>query len=215
MLLRSDEACSIGFLGFHIRGIERWLKKRIAKEITIITKYMYHREVCKGIDIGRKVSFGWRAITTFLFIKTNVLSPKTFARELALVCIIDHLPSKLQVDSVYVYGLLEEVALLERPLHGTNAGCFGVGTVAVSLLSMITTFDMVGRSFGSSCTHKSPTFKHFTNWYALQASCRAGSIKSKAWFSTHNFHAWDKFKIRIGMKHKRTKIVLNIKNKKN
>ena len=63
------------------------------------------------------------------------------SRELALVSyIIDHLPPKLLVNSVS----LEELALIGWPLHGTNAGCFGVGTVAASLLSMATTFDMVG-----------------------------------------------------------------------
>jgi hypothetical protein len=76
----------------------------------------------------------------------------------------DHLPAKLLVDSVYVSGPLEEVVVLEKPLGvGTKAVRFGVGIVATSLSSMVTTFDMCGRSFGSSCTHKSPIFTHFTN----------------------------------------------------
>jgi hypothetical protein len=82
----------------------------------------------------------------------------------ALYLYIDHLPPKLLVDSVYVSGLLEEVSVLEQPLGvGTKAFRFGVGIVAGSLSSMVTTVDMVGRSFGSSCTHKSPIFTHFTN----------------------------------------------------
>jgi hypothetical protein len=82
------------------------------------------------------------------------------SRELALVSyIVDHLPPKLLVNS----GSLEELALIGWLLHGTNAGCFGVGTVAASLSSMATTFDMLERSFGYSCMHKSPTFTHFVN----------------------------------------------------
>jgi hypothetical protein len=72
-------------------------------------------------------------------------------------------PPKLLVDSVCVLGLVEELVVLEGPIPGTKAGLFGVGTVAASLSSMIKTFDMVGRSFGSSCTHKSPIFTHFMN----------------------------------------------------
>jgi hypothetical protein len=60
-----------------------------------------------------------------------------------------------------VLGLEEELVVLEEPTPGTKAGRFGVGTVAASLSSMVTTFDKVGQSFGSSCTHKSPIFMHF------------------------------------------------------
>jgi hypothetical protein len=60
-----------------------------------------------------------------------------------------------------VEDLVEELVVLEEPAPRTKAGRFGVGTVAASLSSMVTTFDKVGQSFGSSCTHKSPIFTHF------------------------------------------------------
>ena len=111
--------------------------------------------------------------------------------------------SKLIVNSVYVSGLVEE-EVLDWPLLRTKAGRLGVATVAVSLSSMVTTFDMVGRSLGSSCMHKSPTFTHFINLSTLQDSCRVWSIKSNTLFSVHNLHAYDKFKTKI-IKWKMTK----------
>jgi len=60
-------------------------------------------------------------------------------------------------------GLVEELVVLESPMPEKKDGRFGVGIVAVSLSSMVTTVDMVGRSFGSSCTHMSPMFTHFSN----------------------------------------------------
>jgi hypothetical protein len=76
----------------------------------------------------------------------------------------------LVVNSFHLSGLVvEEEAVLERDLLTTKAACLGIGRVAVSLPSMKTTFDIVGRSFGSSCTHKSPTltpqkFVRFTSF---------------------------------------------------
>lgn len=69
-----------------------------------------------------------------------------------------------------VSGLLEEEALLLLEGHRLTikAGCLGAGIVAVSLPSMKTTCDMVGRSLGSSCTHKSPTLTHFKYSSLLQ-----------------------------------------------
>ena len=97
--------------------------------------------------------------------------------------------STLVVNSVQVSGLLEEEAVLDWPLFITKAGCLGVGTVPVSLSSIVTTFDIVGRSFGSSSMHKSPTFTHFINLAALRVSCIVWSIKSNTLFSVHNLHA--------------------------
>ena len=66
------------------------------------------------------------------------------------------------VISLFVSGLLEDDAVLD-PLLSIKAGRLGAGTVVESLSSMVMTFDMVGRSLGSSWTHKSPTFTHFKN----------------------------------------------------
>jgi hypothetical protein len=106
------------------------------------------------------------------------------------------------VNSLNVCGLLEEEPVLERDLLTTKAGCLGVGRVAVSFPSMKTAFNIVGRSLGSSCTHKSPTLTHLKNSFVLQLSRNVWSIKSNALSSFHNFHAWESFKIEIGMKHK-------------
>jgi hypothetical protein len=59
----------------------------------------------------------------------------------------NYLPcSNVFVKSTYESALLEEEAVLKRDLLAANAGFLGVGRDAVSLSSMKTTFDMVGRS---------------------------------------------------------------------
>lgn len=99
-----------------------------------------------------------------------------------------HRPSfKVSVNSLFDNG--SEEALLESGLFTTKAGCLGLGRFPFSLPSMTTTFDIVGRSFGSSCTHNSPTLKHLKNSFSLQVSLNGGSIKSSALFSFHSFHA--------------------------
>jgi hypothetical protein len=139
------------------------------------------------------------------------LSTRTFASlvkdKLTRTCIIDHLPTKLLADKKLwdmhkeaVSGVVKELVVLERPVSRTKFGSFGVGIVVASLSSM------VGRSFGSFCTHKSPIFTYFTNWSALQTSCRAGSIKSNTLLSTHNLHASYNSEIISGMKYKMAKI---------
>ena len=88
-------------------------------------------------------------------------------------------------------GLLEEEAEPERSRLTMNAGCFGTGSVAVSLLSITTAVAMVGRSLGSSCTHNSPTFTHLKNSFVLHVSLIVWSINSNTLSSFHNFHAWE------------------------
>jgi len=87
--------------------------------------------------------------------------------------------------------LLEQEAVPERPLRIKKAGFLGTGKFAVSLLSITTTFDMVGRSDGSSCTHKSAAFTHLRNSLVLQLSRNVSSIKSNALSSLHNLQAWN------------------------
>jgi hypothetical protein len=50
---------------------------------------------------------------------------------------------------------------------------------------------MVGRSDGSSCTHKSAAFTHLRNSLVLQLSRNVSSIKSNALSSLHNLQAWN------------------------
>jgi hypothetical protein len=99
--------------------------------------------------------------------------------------------SKVTVNTLLeqVSGLLEEEALLEGHLLRTKAGCLGFGRVAASLPSMKTTLDIVGRSLGSSCTHKSPTFTHFKYSFVLQLPDSVWSIKSSDLSSFHKCHA--------------------------
>jgi len=86
---------------------------------------------------------------------------------------------------------LEAKAVPERPLRIKKAGFLGTGKFAVSLLSITTTFDMVGRSDGSSCTHKSAAFTHLRNSLVLQLSRDVSSIKSNDLSSLHNLQAWN------------------------
>ena len=137
---------------------------------------------------------GKRKVTiTIIQLEINLLWMRNFTSAIkskhALRTTIMHYAasSKLVVISVYVSGLIEEA--LDSPLLRTKAGSLGIGTVTVSLSSMVTTFDMVGRSLGSSCMHRSPTFTHFVNRSALQDSCRFWSIKSNTLVSVHNLHA--------------------------
>ena len=97
------------------------------------------------------------------------------------------------VISVCVPGRLEE-AVLEKPLLMTKTGSLGVGRVGDSLSSMVMTFDMVGLSLGSSCTHNSPTFTHLINCSSLQLSCNVWSIKSNTLFAVQSLHACENVK---------------------
>ena len=106
---------------------------------------------------------------------------------------ITYLPfSKVTVNSLceQLSSLLEVEALLEGHLLTIKAGCFGVGRVLDSLPSMNTTFDMVGRSFGSSCTHNSPTFTHFKYSSVVHVWHSVWSINSSALSTFHKCHAW-------------------------
>lgn len=100
------------------------------------------------------------------------------------------------VISVCDSGKLEE-ATLEKPLRTTKAGSLGVGSTADSLSSMVMTFDMVGLSLGSSCTHNSPTFTHFINCSSLQLPCKDRSIKSNTLFAVQSIHACEKVKWKL------------------
>lgn len=89
-----------------------------------------------------------------------------------------YLPSSRVMVSSFsekVSSLVDEEALLDEGQRlRTKAGCFGLGRVAASLLpSMKTTFDIGGRSLGSSCIQSSPTFKHFKNSSVSHVSCKA------------------------------------------
>ena len=88
-----------------------------------------------------------------------------------------------------VSSLLEVDALLEGHLLITKAGSLGLGRVLDSLPSIKTTFDIVGRSFGSSCKHNSPTFTHFKHSSALHVWLSVWSMNSNSLLSFHKSHA--------------------------
>ena len=96
--------------------------------------------------------------------------------------------SKVDVNSLTDKSLLEEL-VSEGDLLVTKAGCLGLGRLAVSFPSMKTTFDIIGRSLGSSCTHNRPTFAHLRNSFPLHVSLSVASIRSNGLLSFHNFHA--------------------------
>ena len=110
-----------------------------------------------------------------------------------------YLPSRVIVISEFVSGLVEEEAVLELPLRMRKTGCLGVGGFAASLSSKVITFDIVGRSLGSSCTHKSPTFTHLINSFWLQLSSKVLSIKSITLSTVQSSHACEEFHIQIVM----------------
>lgn len=85
-------------------------------------------------------------------------------------------------------GLVEEEPMLDRPGLRAKAGLRGVGNVVISPPSMKSTFDIVGRLLGSSCTHRRPTFIHFKTSSLLQLSWSTWSIMSIALFSVHSLH---------------------------
>ena len=112
----------------------------------------------------------------------------------------DYRPSsRVAVISVIISALPEVEAVLEMVLLVRKAGCLGIGRFTVSLPSKATTFDMVGRSLGSSCTHNSPICTHLKNSLALQLDLTVSSIKSNALPSCHNLHACNIIKIAVGM----------------
>ena len=70
-----------------------------------------------------------------------------------------------------------------------KAGFIGRGGSTISLLSMETTLDTVGRSWANSCTHNSPTWMHLKISISKQGSYIIASINAIALFVFHNFHA--------------------------
>jgi hypothetical protein len=75
-----------------------------------------------------------------------------------------------------------------------NAGSFGEGSDALSLLNIWTTNGIVGLSAGDSWTHKSPTWMHLKILSGLShESFIDGSIRSSPLASFHNSHAWEAF----------------------
>ena len=131
-----------------------------------------------GIQVRRKT------------IKMNQIRKQSQTQEFLIIAsIMLYRPSWMLLSNCrLISGLLEEL-VVDRPLLPKKVGCFGVGMLAVSLSSNVTTFDIAGRSPGSSCTHKSPICAHLINWFALQLSPKDMSIKSNNLFSVHSLQA--------------------------
>ena len=117
----------------------------------------------------------------------------------------NYLPSSEAIAVSMLFSCsLEAKAVPEKPLRIKKAGFLGTGKFAVSLLSITTTFDMVGRSDESSCTHKSAAFTHLKNSLVLQISRNVSSIKSNALSSLHNLQAWN-FEVQVSISYQMTK----------
>lgn len=70
------------------------------------------------------------------------------------------------------------------------AGCLGSSRTILSLLSIATTFDMVGRSTAFSCTHNNAMLMHLNIHDDCQFVTNDASRSSSHLSSDHNFHAY-------------------------
>jgi hypothetical protein len=100
----------------------------------------------------------------------------------------------------------KDVAMLFRADEGAENGTFfngldGAGKLMWSLTSMCKMLDMVGRTSGSSCTQRRPTWKQRHASLAEYDRPKAGSMKSVALSSTHKVHACRKGSSVHKMKH--------------
>ena len=75
------------------------------------------------------------------------------------------------------------------PLANENAGFFGEGRSAGSLLNIEITFDMVGPSVAFSCTQRNAMFIYLKRTFAGGVSLRIGSINSNDLLLFHKSHA--------------------------
>ena len=147
------------------------------------------------IRMNDKLLRQWMALIWYWKVRQTLLDWKREREQQFLTPSLNYLPCSIVfVKSTYESAWLEEEAVSKRDLLAANAGLLGAGRDAVSLPSMRTTLDMVGRSHGCSCTHWRPTFTHLTNSFASQVSHSARSIKSRTFFPFHNLHACDRIK---------------------
>lgn len=88
--------------------------------------------------------------------------------------------------------LLEDESVSTGFLPRQNPGFLGCCIVALSLLSIKTTEDMLGLSSACSCTHSRPTCIHLNASEAEHVSTNDESTSSNPFPSFHSFHAWNK-----------------------
>lgn len=77
-----------------------------------------------------------------------------------------------------------------------NGGCLGSGRDIDSLPKRATTFDMVGLTAGSSCTHKSPMCMHLTTCGIELDFINKGSTNSISLPSFHSCHTCNQFQLK-------------------
>lgn len=85
--------------------------------------------------------------------------------------------------------LLEDESVSTGFLPRQNPGFLGCCRVALSLLSIKTTDDMLGLSSACSWTHSRPTCMHLNASEAEYESPTTGSTSSNPFPSFHSFHA--------------------------
>jgi hypothetical protein len=88
--------------------------------------------------------------------------------------------------------LLEEESVSIGVLPRQNPGFFGSAIVAVSLLNINTTEDIVGLSSARSCTHNSPTCMHLRTSEGEYELSMEESISFKAFCSFQSFQLYKK-----------------------
>lgn len=100
--------------------------------------------------------------------------------------------------------LLDDESVSIGMLPRQNPGFLGCAIVAVSLLNIKTTEDIVGLSSALSCTHNSPTCMHLrTSDGKYELSIIDESINSKAFSSFHSFQLYKKEKNSLSLASKR------------
>ena len=88
-----------------------------------------------------------------------------------------------------IFGFLLDEPKFFIPLTHENAGLFGEGRSAISLLNIETTSGIVGLSAALSWTQRSAMFMYPNRTLAGGVSPRIGSINSKALLLFHKSHA--------------------------
>jgi hypothetical protein len=84
-----------------------------------------------------------------------------------------------------------------RFLPVLKAGSHGLGSIVLSLASIVVTADMVGLRVGCSWTHNRPIWMHLSTSVALDVSAMDGSTKSKLLPSFHSLQACNKMEAKL------------------
>lgn len=112
-----------------------------------------------------------------------------------------HLATISEIDSPFVEQCTtsSRVSVSVIAVSMKNAGCLGTGRCRLSLVSIITTFDMDGLSIGLAWTQSNPTWMHLiTSFVGVDSFVNTGSVSSSMTLPAfHNSHAWDNWTYQV------------------